>query len=132
MSVPNPAMLARVVQRKAEAQAALIEPDGKAKVVRPGLVAEQVQVIHDGVVKTKHLEPGMSVRPWIHGAPRGAERVISKVTRVEDGATWLVECESGFDPQEKAAAYRWYCEALDGATVTKTIRKHALVPYQEV
>jgi hypothetical protein len=126
-------MLARIAQQKqVEAQAALIDADGKAKVVRPGLVAEQVQVIHDGVVKTKHLMPGMSVRPWVYGAARGAERVISKVTRIEDGAMWTVECESGFDPQERPAAYRWYCEALDGATVTKTVRKPGLVPYQEV
>ena len=128
-TTPNPTMLARFAAQK---QAALIEPDTKAKLVRPGLVESEVQSIHDGVVKSKHLEPGMTVRPWVHGQARGAERTISKISRREDGAIILVECEAGFDPQERPAAYRWYCEALDGATVTKTVKTPALVPYQEV
>lgn len=129
MSVPNPSTLARIVATK---QAAVVEPDSKAKLVRPGFVPEQVQSIHDGVVKSKNLEPGQSVRPWVHGAARGAERVVKSVEKVGNGSTVLIEFVSGFDPQERAAAYRWYCEALDGATVTKTVRKPALVAYQEV
>lgn len=131
MSVPNPMTIARIAQRK-QALAATVEPDGKAKLVRPGFVPEQVQSIHDGVVKSKHLEPGMNVRPWVHGAARGAERVIKSIERVGNGSMVLITFVAGFDPQERAAAYRWYCEALDGATVTKTVRKPALVPYQEV
>ena len=132
MTVPTPSMLATIAKRKQEALAAQVELDSKAKLVRPGFVSEQVQFIHDGVVKSKHLEPGMSVRPWVHGAARGAERVIEKVERVGNGATWLITFQSGFDPQERPAAYRWYCEALDGATATRTVRKQALVAYEEV
>jgi hypothetical protein len=129
MTVPNPTMLARIAQQK---QAAAIQPDAKAKVVRPGTVAEQVTYIHDGVVKSKNLEPGMNVRPYVHGQPRGAERIVKSVERVGNGAMVKIEFVAGFDPQERAAAYRWYCEALDGATATRTVRKPALVPYLEV
>lgn len=130
-TTPSPAMFANLVAKK---QAALVEPDAKAKVeiVRPGMRDVEVFSIHDGVVKAKHLKPGMSVRPYVHGEPRGAERVIKNVSRVGDGANVLIECESGFDPQERPAAYRWYCEALDGATVSRTVKTPALVPYQEV
>lgn len=131
MSVPNPTMIANIAMRR---QAALIEADAKAKVevVRPGMRDVEVHSIHDGVVKSKHLKKGMSVRPYVHGEPRGAERVIKSVSRVGDGAKVLIECEAGFDPQERPAAYRWYCEALDGATVTRVVKTPALVPYMEV
>ena len=85
MSVPNPTMLAALANKKR--QAALVETNTKAKVVRPGLVESQVHSIHDGVVKAKHLKPGMTVRPYLHGEPRGAERTIASVTRIGDGAT---------------------------------------------
>lgn len=128
MTVPNPTMLARLAATK---QAAIVEVDSKAKVVRPGLVNTETYSIHDGVVKSKHLKPGMVVRPWVHGEARGAERTIKGATRIGDGAMILIECETGFDPQERPAAYRWYCEALDGATVTHTVKTPALVPYEE-
>jgi len=128
MTVPNPTLLAQLAVKR---QIAALEPDAKAKVVRPGLVANEVHVIHDGVVKTKHLKPGMAVRPYLHGQPRGGERVVKTLTRIDDGATWHVEFESEHVAQDYKAAYRWYCEALDGATVSRTVKQPAFVPYQE-
>jgi hypothetical protein len=128
MSAPNPTMLAKVAQRR---HAAEIDPNAKAKVVRPGLVVVEVPYIHDGVIKTKHLVPGITVRPFLHGEPRGGERVIKSVTKIDDGATWHVEFASAHVDQDYKAAYRWYCEAIDGATMTRKVRQPALVPYQE-
>lgn len=127
-TIPNPAVLARQAQAR---QAAALNPDEKAKVVRPGLISNEVHVIHDGVFKTKHLTPGMAVRPYLHGQPRGGERVIKAVTRISDGAMWHVEFESLHVDQDYKAAYRWYCEAMDGATVTRTVKQPGFVPYQE-
>lgn len=128
MSVPNPTVLARLAQQR---QAAQVEPDSKAKVVRPGLVESTVQSIHDGVVKSKHLKAGMAVRPYVHGEARGSERIVKAVTKIGDGAMWHVEFESAHVDQEYKAAYRWYCEALDGATITRVVKTPGLVPYFE-
>lgn len=130
MSAPNPLMLAALTNKKR--QAALVTPEAKAKVVRPGLVDTEVHVIHDGVVKTKHLTPEMEVRPFLHGEPRGSLRTVKAVTKIEDGAQWHVEFSSAHVDQDYKAAYRWYCEALDGASVSRTIKAPGLVPYEEV
>jgi len=127
MSTPNPTLLANLAKQR---QVAQVDSDGKAKVVRPGLVPTEVQSIHDGVIKTKHLEKGMTVRPFVKGQARGGKRVITSVVKVEGGAFWDVTDETGFT-QQFAAAYRWYCEALDGATVTRTVKTPAFVPYHE-
>lgn len=129
MSVPNPTVLARIAERKLAAAAV---PTEKAKHVRPGLVEQTVTEIHQGVVKSKHLEPGMEVQPMVHGTPRGSKRVVKKISRVGNGAMWLVEWATPHPDAEFKAAYRWYCEALDGATVTRTVKVPGLVPYQEV
>lgn len=128
MSAPNPTMIAKVAQRRHVAQ---IDPDAKAKVVRPGVVEVEVPYIHDGVVKTKQLVPGITIRPYLHGQPRGGERVIKSVTKIDDGAMWHVEFASAHVAQDYKAAYRWYCEAIDGATMTRKVRQPALVPYVE-
>lgn len=128
MSAPNPTMLAKVAEKR---HVAAIDPNAKAKVVRPGLVEVEVPYIHDGVVKTKQLVPGITVRPHLHGQPRGGERVIKSVTKIDDGAMWHVEFESAHVAQDYKAAYRWYVEALDGATMTRKVRQPALVPYVE-
>lgn len=130
MSVPNPTILARqATQRRLAADVA---PDAKAKLVRPGTTEVDVPYIHDGVVKTKHLEKGMAVRPFVHGQPRGSERVVESATKVDNGAFYAVEFQSAHPGQEYKAAYRWYCEALDGMPTSRTVRKAALVPYEEV
>ena len=128
--IPNPLALAK--QAEARRQAAQVEAESKAKLVRPGLVESKVAVIHDGVVKTKHLEPGMAVRPFVHGSPRGGERVIKSAKRLGDGAQWHVEFESAHVDADYKAAYRWYCEALDGATVQRTVKTPGFVEYVEV
>lgn len=127
-TVPNPAMLAQIIKQR---QAATLEPSEKAKIVRPGLVEAEVHVIHDGVLKTKHLMTGMTVRPYLHGEPRGGERIVKSVTRIEDGAMWHVEFESAHVAQDYKAAYRWYCEAMDGAVVSRKVKKPAFVKYEE-
>lgn len=130
ITVPNPLVLAQ--QAEARRQAAQVDAEAKAKVVRPGLVETKVAVIHDGIVKTKHLEAGMVVRPYVHGAPRGGERTIKSAKRLGDGAQWHVEFESAHVDADYKAAYRWYCEALDGATVQRTVKAPGFVEYMEV
>ena len=125
IQIPTPAALAH-------RQVAVIEPDAKAKIegpVRPGLVETTVSLTHDGVVKTKHLEEGMVVRPFVHGQPRGAERTIQSLTRIDDGAFWDVD--TGDMKQSYKAAYRWYCEALDGKPIQKTVKTPGFVPYHQ-
>src|SRR3954469_21156915 len=118
MSAPSPLFLAaQAEQRK---QAALVLPTEPAK-VRPGRVDQQVVRIHDGVVKAKHLEPGMVVRPFVRGVARSSERTVQAVTKVDDGAIVHVEFSSAHVDQDYKAAYRWYCEALDGMPVTETV-----------
>lgn len=129
MSAPTPTMLANNASKR---QVAAIDPNAKAKVVRPGLIEVEVPYIHDGVIKTKHLVPGITVRPFLHGEPRGGERVIKSVTKVDDGAVWHIEFASAHVAQDYKAAYRWYCEAIDGATMTRKVRQPSLVPYVEV
>lgn len=130
MSIPNPTMLAHLADKRR--QVAQVDPGQKAKIVRPGLVDTRTYSIHDGVFKTKHLKAGMIVRPYLHGQPRGGERIVKSVTKIEDGAMWHVEFESAHAAQDYKAAYRWYCEAMDGATVEHTVKTPGLVPYEEV
>lgn len=130
MSVPNPAILARQAEQRR--LAAEVAPSDKAKLMRPGTAEVEVPYVHDGVVKTKHLEPGMVVRPFVHGQPRGSERTVKGRTKVDNGAFHDVEFESAHPGQQYKAAYRWYCEALDGMPTSRTVRKPALVPYEEV
>lgn len=118
-AAPTPAVIAKV------------EPADPGKLVRPGLVDEVLDVIHDGVVKTKHLKRGQRVRPYLHGAARGSERVVDKVERLDDGAMVRVSFASAHPTQEFKAAYRWYDESLDGATIQHVVKKPGFVSYQE-
>ena len=105
----------------------------KPKRTRPGIVQQRVEVIHDGVIKAKQLEPGMMVKAYLHGSPKGGERVVGSVERVGDGATVMVTFSSPHPATEYAAAYRFHCEALVGSAVRhKVISLPALVPYEEV
>lgn len=100
--------------------------------VRPGLVDEVTVSKHDGIIKAKNLKPGQVVRAYLHGAPRGGERVVDTVERSEDGGTVHVTFSSQHPANDYKAAYRFYVEALVGTDVTTTHKVHALVPYQEV
>jgi len=138
MSVPTPAIFAnrkRAVtpaapQRPARISATidLAEP---GTIVRPGLVPEIVENIHDGVVKTKHLERGQRVRPYVHGQPRGGERIVANVERLQGGAVVRVTWASLHAPSEHPAAYRWFDESLVGVIVEQIVRKPGFVNYQE-
>jgi hypothetical protein len=128
MTTPNPTMLAAIAQRR---QAALLDETAKAKIVRPGRASREINVISDGVFKTKHLEPGMKVRPFVKGEPRGSERTIKSAKRLGNGAEWHIEFESAHPAANYKAAYRWYCQMMDGATITRTVSEPALVAYEE-
>lgn len=125
-TTPNPAQVfgSRKIEAPQTAITAVVEPSDHSKLVRPGLVTSQ----HDGVVKAKQLKPGQKVRAFLQGAPRGAERVVGKVTRLGDGAMVQIEWASGQPTSEYKAAYRWHDASLEGSPISKP----ALVAYQEV
>lgn len=104
--------------------AAVLDPAGTAKIVRPGLIPTE----HDGVVKAKHLKDGQTVRAYLHGEPRGGERTVRTVNKIDDGAFVEIEWASGHPTATYKAAYRWHDAALAGTIINQP----ALVTYQEV
>lgn len=67
---------------------------------------------HDGIVKTKNLKTGMTVRAWFNGEPHGGERTVATVEPAEaDGSTWTVTFSSPHPTQTYKAAYRWEVQA---------------------
>lgn len=120
MSTPNPSIMARFtkpVSAPTTAVVADVQPEQRAKIVRPGPT-------HDGVVKAKQLKEGMKVRAFLHGQPRGGERVVKSVEKIDDGAMVRVTFSSAHPPADYKAAYRFHCEAL--------VREPAFVAYEEV
>lgn len=109
-----------------------LAPESEAKTVRPGTRPVVVESLHDGVVKAKHLKPGQRVRAWLHDAPRGGERVVATVERINAGARVHVTFSSAHDPVTYKAAYRFYDESLVGTPVQRTNMVPALVAYEEV
>lgn len=107
---------------------AVVEPQDPGKVVTLGTRDDVVTTVHTGVVKTKHLKRGQRVRPFVHGEARGSERVVGKVTKIDDGAFWHVEWASAHPAQDYRAAYRWFDEALAGADVQHVVKVPAFVP----
>jgi len=135
-ATPTPAIFANKKQRPVPAppkrvSIAQVEATDPGVIVRPGLRDEVVSTIHSGVVKTKHLERGQRVRPFVHDAPRGGERIVDKVTRLDGGAVVEVEWASAHPTSQHKAAYRWYDESLDGATVEHVVKVPGFVSYQE-
>lgn len=102
-----------------------IHADEHAKNVRPGIVSELI--VHDGVVKAKHLTPGMKVRAFLHGEPRGSERTVGTVERVNDGAFVKITWDSGQPDAEYKAAYRFFSQDLYGTTIM--VRRRGFVPF---
>lgn len=129
-----PARRTPLTARPVQITADLVEdaPAQLTGLVRPGLVDEVVVTKHDGIIKAKNAKPGMVVRAYLKGEPRGGERVINTVERSEDGATVLVTFSSPHPDTEYKAAYRFYVAALVDTDVTVTHKVHALVPYQEI
>lgn len=122
MTNPNPlSVFGQKVQTQVTADLTSAAP---IKIVRPGRITDT----HDGVIKAKHLKPGQTVRAFLHGEPRGGERTVGKVTRIDDGAFVEIEWASGQPTATYKAAYRWHDESLANTTVTKP----ALVDYQEI
>ncbi len=109
---PNPLMMPK---RQMAAEVFEYEP---GKTYRPGHVTITESRIHDGVIKAKNAQPGMTVRAYLHGEPKGGERVIKSVTRSEDGSEVLVEFSTPHPPTTYKAAYRFYVTELDGAVVS--------------
>lgn len=130
MSAPTPAIMPKV--KSAVALAAHIDPEHDARLVRPGTRDVLTYDTHDGVVKAKHLKPGMTVRAFLHGRPCGGERVVESVERIDDGAMVRVAFSSPHPATEYKAAYRFYVEELAGQPIPKTVQVPALVPYEEV
>lgn len=126
MTRPSPLMMPqhRAVAPTANV-ATEITGDQHGKTVRPGIVSELV--VHDGVVKAKHLTPGMKVRAFLHGAPRGSERIVGTVERVNDGALVKITWASGQPDAEYKAAYRFFSEDLCGTTIM--VRRRGFVPF---
>lgn len=107
---------------------ALEEP---GNIVRPGMVEVlDESVPHDGVVKAKHLRRGQRVRPYVHGEARGSERIVGKVERIQGGSFVRITWASPHAPEERAASYRFFDEALVGTP--SLVSKPAFVAYQEV
>lgn len=131
LTVPTPAAIRRRINPEAHAVtpvAIALELDAPAKTVRPGTKVEIAP--HDGVFKTKELRPGMQVRSWhSERGPRGAVKTIAKVTRLQGGGMYLVEYSSAHRPEERAAAYRWFCQ--DAADHGWPQEVPALVEYDE-
>lgn len=110
---------------------AAIEPTDPGNVVTLGLVPELVESLHDGVVKTKQLKRGQRVRPFVHGKPCGGERIVERVTKVDNGAVWHVEFATAHPAQDFKAAYRWHDESLVGTTRQEIIKVPGFVPAHE-
>lgn len=125
-TTPNPMTVfgARKAPAVTTAIAAVVTPNEPGKIVRPGLVTSE----HDGVVKAKHVKKGQKVRAFIHGKAVGGERVVGKVTRIDDGASVEIEWASGHPTAQYKAAYRFHDAALQGSA----IKRPALIAYQEV
>ena len=106
MNTPTPALLAKL--------SAHLNPGQAADQVTP---ATTHRVLHDGVVKTKHLRPGQRVRPCIYGVPRSSERTVESVTRLGDGSWCHVTFSSPHPAADFKAAYRWHDASLAGQTI---------------
>ena len=106
---------------------ALEEP---GTIVRPGMVKVlDEDLLHDGVVKAKHLKRGQRVKPYVHGEARGSERVIGNVERIQGGSMVKITYASPHAPEERKAAYRFFDETLVGTPVV--VRKPGFVAYSE-
>lgn len=139
MTAPTPALLAALAKKPAAVPARPVlprlavdlEPAEPAKIVRPGTRKQIVEFVSDGVFKTKHLMVGQRVRPYVHGQPRGGERIVAKVERQNNGATYKVTWASGHGVTEHAAAYRWFDASMVGETLQRVVPVAALVAYEE-
>lgn len=135
-TIPSPAMFAvrkPVTLTARPVVAAEVEGAAPARTVRPGLIQKRVEVHHDGIVKAKHLQPGQVVRAYLKDAPRGGERTVESVERLEDGALVRVTFSSDHPTTDYKAAYRFFVADLVGATVRhRVVSEPALVAYEEV
>lgn len=136
MTVPTPSTIfanrkAPVVPAPPARTAAPIDVNEPGTIVRPGMVEVlDENVTHDGVVKAKHLQRGQRVRPYVRGQARGSERVVGSVERTQGGAFVKITWASPHSPEERAASYRFFDEALVGTPMV--VRKPGFVAYQEV
>lgn len=131
-TAPSPFVMQRFAPKSPEPIVAHLDPAEPGSIVRPGLVDEVTEVEHDGIVKAKQVKKGMVVRAYLHGAPRGGERIVESVEVLDGGATVRVTFSSKHSTADYKAAYRFYVKALVGTTIRRTRKVPALVPYQEV
>lgn len=87
---------------------------------------EQV-IVHDGVIRAKHLKPGQVVRAWLHGEPRGGERQVESVESIEGGAMVRITWATEHPVSEVKAAYRYHDKTLEGQRTVKRVRQRSFV-----
>lgn len=136
MTVPSPSVMARFKKPTetpvVEAVAADLSPSQPAKLVRPGFKEVVHTDAHDGIIKAKHVEPGMTIRAFLHGKPCGGERIVSGVEPSPDGSTITISFSSPHPTTDYKAAYRFFVQTLVGTPVKRVTHVPALVAYEEV
>jgi len=84
----------------------------KIKVIVAALPLDKpAKNFESGVVKAKHLRRGQIVRPFLHGEPKGSERVVDTVLRL--GPTVSITFSSPHPPVEVKAAYRYHDASIE-------------------
>lgn len=77
---------------------------------KPAVVADltvETTTPEPTVLKAKELLAGMTVRAWLHDAPRGTERTVESVERLEDGAVVRVAfSDTNLTEAEKVRDYK--------------------------
>jgi hypothetical protein len=115
-----------------EAVSVDLKPEQSAKLVRPGFKQVVHTDAHDGVIKAKHVESGMTIRAFLHNKPCGGERVVDTVTPSPDGSTVTISFSSPHPTTDYKAAYRFFVQTLVGTPVERVTHVPALVAYEEV
>lgn len=99
MATPNPSILAGRATHASTVTAVIAATDPTAPAAEP-----------DNVVKAKAVKPGMVVRAWLHGGPRGGEYTVLNVRPVKNGSQVHIEfvkpCQR--PDGEYKAAYRFF------------------------
>lgn len=159
-NTPNPSIMQRFApqalpQRPVTVSAQPVKPGDPGRIVRPGTVEVLSDTeTHDGVVKAKTLVLGQRVRPWLHGEPKGGERIVGKIRslKAEEAAELLnaagtlkepieakalkngdyvqITWASAHVPEIRKAAYRFFDKDLVGTPLV--VKQAALVAYEQV
>lgn len=137
----SPALMAGIKKRPESAPAAVSKTEVKptttavvaldeiqpGSLVRPGIVTETT--VQAGVIKAKHVQPGMQLRAFLKGEPRGAVRTVESRRWVEDHTmievTWTEDSPLPHRDVYKPA-YRFH-----GEQIPVTVEVSTLVAYEQ-